>query len=94
MIFPREKHIMLHERRCPDCDVRMEDGFIVDFAQNIYFVSKWSPGIPQFRKILGWLTPGLKVRNADLVAVTTLRCPNCGLLKSYAMKPVDSSGLG
>jgi hypothetical protein len=88
LIFLLENlHAMLHEQRCPDCHVRLEDGFIVDSSQNISLVSKWSPGSPQFRKILGWLTLGLKVRNADLIGVTTLRCPQCGLLKSYAIKP-------
>ena len=78
---------MLREQKCLDCGVRLEDGFIVDSSQHISLVSKWSPGNHQFKKILGWLTPGLKVRNADLINVTTLRCPQCGLLKSYAIKP-------
>ena len=78
---------MLHEQRCPDCDVRMEDGFIVDFSQAGGIVSRWAPGSPQFAKFLGWLTSGLKVRNADLISVTSHRCPQCGLLKSYAIKP-------
>ncbi|RLT13857.1 MAG: hypothetical protein DWI24_03825 [Planctomycetota bacterium] len=64
----------------------MEDGFIVDFSHTVSLVSQWSPGNPQFRKILGWLTLGLKVRNSELIGVTTLRCPACGLLKSYAIK--------
>ena len=85
---------MLREQKCTDCGVGMiEDGFIVDFAHGATIVSRWYPGKPQFSKFFGMSTGSVKINQKALIDVTTHRCPNCGLLKSYAIKPDDSRGL-
>ena len=82
---------MLHEQKCTDCGVVMsEDGFIVDFAHGATIVSRWYPGRPQFSKFFGLATGSVKIKQKELIDVTTLRCPNCGLLKSYAIKADDT----
>ena len=64
---------------CLRCHTRMEVGYVADVTQRLYQRQKWSPGVPQ-PSFWG----GLKVDRKSLVPVTTLRCPNCGYLESYA----------
>ena len=78
---------MLREQRCMDCDVGMDDGFIVDFAYGGRLVSNWHPRKPEDEYSFGFIKSGLKINHQELISVTTLRCPQCGLLKSYAIKP-------
>jgi len=78
--------IVIHEKRCPDCDLLMDEGYIVDFADyNAAAASKWAPGKPQWGKLLGFVLGAIKVNKSELMETTTFRCPKCGLLKSYAM---------
>ena len=78
---------MLREQKCMDCDVGMEDGFIVDISNAAQLVLKWHPRKPEDGYLFGFIKLGLKINHRELISVTTLRCPQCGLLKSYAIKP-------
>jgi hypothetical protein len=57
----------------------MEDGYMVDLSQSGYRQQIWHPGTPEPSF---WL--GLKIKEEQCIPVTTLRCPNCGYLESYA----------
>jgi predicted Zn-ribbon and HTH transcriptional regulator len=72
---------------CPRCNSQMEVGFVADGTHAGCQQQKWSPGTPITSF---WM--GLK-RNADqLVPVTTLRCPKCGYLESYAISRTSLEG--
>lgn len=65
---------------CPACRAEMEEGFLLDKADaNLPSPQEWVEGqpVPSF-----WT--GLKLKGKDKLRVTTYRCPNCGLLQSYA----------
>lgn len=64
---------------CLRCRTPMEPGFIADDSYGGTVQEKWSPGEP---KVSFWT--GLKVEKKAAHPVTTLRCPNCGMLESYA----------
>jgi hypothetical protein len=55
----------------------MEPGFIADRAYGGWEEEKWSPGRPD---IHWW---GMNKPKAPL-RVTTMRCPRCGALESFA----------
>lgn len=58
----------------------MDEGFLLDKAHaNLPSAPEWVEGqpVPSF-----WL--GLKLKGKDKLRVATYRCPNCGLLQSYA----------
>jgi hypothetical protein len=57
----------------------MEAGFIADTTYGGNVQEKWGPGKPE---ISVWR--GLKTDKKELVPVTTMRCPKCGALESYA----------
>jgi hypothetical protein len=63
----------------------MEPGYVADITQAGYMQENWYPGEP---KPGFWV--GLKVKKEQLVPVTTLRCPKCGYLESYAIPPTGS----
>ncbi len=65
--------------RCPRCDGRMTEGFVVDQGDgNSKKVPRWQPGQP----IRRWY--GLKTTTSEQKEVATVRCDRCGLLESYA----------
>jgi len=65
---------------CPTCAATMEEGYIPDLANsNTPSVPKWTEGQPE--RSFWW---GLNLRNRERLAITTYRCPKCGLLQSYA----------
>jgi hypothetical protein len=68
--------------RCPDCDVAMEEGFVVDYSHYIAFPQRWHRGKPKMRSAL--LGPAWDIVSARLMDVVTHRCPDCGLLRSFA----------
>ena len=76
--------------KCNDCDILMDEGHIVDFANNAAVSSQWAPGKPQWGKLLGFVLGAIKVNKSELMETTTFRCPKCGLLKSYAVGKQDS----
>lgn len=58
----------------------MDEGFVPDLAHmNQALTSKWTEGAPG---ALGWA--GLNLKDKQRYAITTYRCPSCGLLQSYA----------
>jgi len=67
---------------CAKCHVPMEVGYAFYFhGGGGYAQQNWYPGKP---KSSFWT--GLVVKKDQSVPVTTLRCPNCGYLESYAIK--------
>lgn len=72
------------EVNCPSCDVVMEPGFIVDHAHGAIMQALWQPGEPRDQKILGLKTGSVRVDRSRTLKVTTYRCPQCGVLYSYA----------
>jgi hypothetical protein len=58
----------------------MEGGFLVDKGDyNLAAQQEWVAGEPE-PSFWG----GLKLKDRDKHPVLTYRCPNCGLLRSYA----------
>jgi hypothetical protein len=66
---------------CVRCRVPMENGFVADTTYGGYLQQKWYPGEPQ-----SGFWAGVKVKKEQSIPVTTLRCPNCGYLESYAAR--------
>jgi hypothetical protein len=59
----------------------MELGFIPDhYAQII--LSHWHPGTATAKTFL----ENLKLDSNRMIPITSFRCPQCGLLKSFAME--------
>ncbi len=68
---------------CPACHVRMQDGFVLDVAQNGRpSITHWVEGAPEKSFIHGLKTSGR--RKLDTV---TFRCPRCGWLIWFAPDP-------
>jgi hypothetical protein len=57
----------------------MEPGFIADRTDSGFLQELWNPGIPD----TSFFT-GLKTNRKQSIPVTTMRCPKCGVLESYA----------
>ena len=71
---------------CSTCDAVMEEGFILDRGHyNSFQQSVWIGGPPDVSQ---W-TGGLKIKSRPSFTVTAFRCPNCGLLESYASEEVS-----
>jgi predicted RNA-binding Zn-ribbon protein involved in translation (DUF1610 family) len=65
---------------CPSCRVAMEEGFLLDKGDyNAPSQQEWAEGAPEPS-----FWTGLKLKGKEKLPVTTFRCPNCGLLQSYA----------
>ncbi|MBD3675770.1 MAG: hypothetical protein HUJ26_19860 [Planctomycetaceae bacterium] len=78
--------MMLQAKFCPDCQTEMQSGVIPDLAHGVTATTKWLPGTPPFDTTF-W--GNLKDRDGRLhhstsLPVITWRCPDCGLLRSYA----------
>ena len=63
---------------CLRCRTPMEPGFVADRAYGSDRQEQWSAGEPQ--QIWG----GVEVDRKAALPVTTMRCPSCGALESYA----------
>jgi hypothetical protein len=70
---------MAERIECLRCQTPMEQGFIADATYGGNVQEKWGPGQPH---VSFWT--GLKTVKEDLIPVTTMRCPRCGALESYA----------
>jgi hypothetical protein len=68
---------------CIRCRAQMEAGYVVDTRAGSK-QQNWSPGEP-----ISSAWTGLKGK-ADSVPVTTFRCPKCGYLESFAIRPTSS----
>jgi len=66
--------------QCIRCHAHMEVGFVPDSNHSGCQQQNWSPG-----KTRTDFWTGLKLKADSLVPVTTLRCPKCGYLESYAI---------
>ena len=77
---------MTDRMECPDCGLRMEQGFIPDFGHGSIRQLLWHAGTPEAQKFLGMTVGGEAVRfdRSEAVQVFVLRCSECGLLKLYA----------
>ena len=69
------------EYKCPDCDVSMEQGFIPDKAHTGYQPTYWMKGLFTTATSFGF---GRGSEGVSML-VATFRCPECGLLRSYAL---------
>ncbi|MBI1248754.1 hypothetical protein GC197_13050 [bacterium] len=67
--------------KCPDCDLEMEAGFPADHSQGFYSISRWIRGDLTFLKTIGIAS--------ESFPITTYRCPDCGLLRSYAANKIS-----
>ena len=68
-----------HPPTCATCSLPMEPGYFVDHGYGAIYPTAWVPGVPKWSK---WL--GLKLKGKTKMPVTTLRCPQCGRLESFA----------
>ena len=66
---------------CIRCHTSMEAGYIPDVGYASCTQQRWAPGVPD---VSFWR--GLKVKQDQLIRVTTFRCPKCGYLESYARR--------
>lgn len=64
---------------CPSCRVRMEQGFLLERTDSGRKPTEWVEGGPEKS-----FWTGVKLRGKETLEVATYRCPNCGLLRSYA----------
>ncbi|MFN7941896.1 MAG: hypothetical protein U0X73_09855 [Thermoanaerobaculia bacterium] len=66
--------------RCERCDIAMQEGFLLDRGHNHRLgFATWVSGTP----VRSWIR-GLSLRGTERYEVTTLRCPRCGRLASFA----------
>lgn len=72
---------------CMRCHAQMESGWVADNTQAGLTQQNWSSGEPQPS-----FWTGLKGEKDQAVPVTTLRCPKCGYLESYAI-PQSPNGV-
>lgn len=71
---------MAERLECPKCRGAMERGFVADKAHySVPEIQKWVEGVPE-RSF--W--SGLKMKDRDVIPVSTYRCERCGYLESFA----------
>lgn len=69
-----------HDHGCPYCNVRMDEGFVIDRTHDSKAVTQaWTEGEPEKS-----FWTGLKLKGKAVKSVRTWRCPRCGLLQSFA----------
>lgn len=64
---------------CPDCQRRMEGGFLLDRANGANTVGTWVEGPPE-----RGLWEGLKLKGRRQLTVYAWRCPGCTQVRLYA----------
>jgi len=68
---------------CPKCDGQMEEGWILDLADNsCRRTSSWVKGPPAEGLLFGPV-----IRGKERRSVTAYRCAACGFLELYAVEP-------
>lgn len=72
---------------CIRCHAQMESGWVADNTRAGLQRQNWFPGEP---RPSFWT--GLKSAEDRVLTVTTLRCPKCGYLESYAI-PQSQDGV-
>lgn len=68
--------------RCPDCGVAMHAGFVLDKGEANMDAdcSYWVEGTMEKS-----FWTGVKTKGRAKLPITALRCPECGLLRQYAL---------
>lgn len=64
---------------CPDCQRRMEGGFLLDRAGSANAVGTWVEGPPERS-----LWHGLKLKGRRQITVYAWRCPGCTQVRLFA----------
>jgi hypothetical protein len=64
---------------CPDCQRRMEGGFLLDNKEHGYAAATWVEGPPEKS-----FWTGLKIKNRRQLPVYAWRCPGCTQVRLYA----------
>jgi len=64
----------------------MEDGFIPEFSDAAVRQTCWHPGLPERQTFFGMkgIDPSIKVDPKKAIPITTYRCKECHVLRSYA----------
>ncbi len=75
-------------KKCPDCEGEMVEGFILDMTYGGQLVPRWLKGQPESS-----IWTGVKTKGHECRSVETYRCVKCGLLRSYANTEVDPPGM-
>ena len=75
---------------CPYCEINMERGFVLDFAQAAALNSTWQAGEPTPQTFFGLKTGAVKLDKQHMLQMATYRCPDCGYLESYARRSQES----
>ena len=81
------------DKKCPDCLVAMQNGIIIDRTDNDVSVSVWHPWPVEYNKFFGFdvgKLNGMKLDQSKLIRVSSLRCPQCGLLREYAIAEANA----
>jgi hypothetical protein len=73
---------------CTRCHAHMESGWVADYTHGGIQRESWSLGEPQPS-----VWTGLKVERDQVIPITTLRCPSCGYLESYAIPQSQNGAL-
>lgn len=69
--------------RCPDCTVAMKKGWIPDATYGGIMQSHWHDGDPEKVSFLG-IPAGMKGKATHMLPMQAWRCPDCGLVRTYA----------
>jgi hypothetical protein len=80
MMDPRDAALESASIRCLRCDQPLDRGYLVDHGYGVTYPVAWVAGKPEWSR---WT--GLKLKNRRKMPVTTLRCPRCGRLESFAL---------
>lgn len=64
---------------CPDCQRRLEGGFLLDSSQGGYAAGQWVEGPPE-KNFWGLL----KLKGRRRLTVYAWRCPGCAQVRLYA----------
>ena len=64
---------------CPDCQRRLEGGFLLEHTSGGYQLTQWVSGAPVRSR---WL--GLKLKGQRQLDMYAWRCPSCFQVRFYA----------
>jgi hypothetical protein len=64
---------------CPNCQKRLEGGFMLDMGRNGVAVTKWISGAPEHS-----VWTGLKLKGRRKLPMFAWRCPSCCEVRLFA----------
>ena len=73
--------------KCPDCQVPMDAGHVLDHSDVVKYPACWQPGVPpEAGKFLGIFQSEqtTRVNYDEKRMIVSFCCPECGLLREYA----------